>query len=196
MHLREALLQSGAEIKKILKRQVGMEPANNVKLGDGFGISGSCCFESFIKRHGVGARRVLLAAKGAETAGGHADVRGIDVAVDVEIRFIAVHPLADVVGHPANGENVAGTVEGESVGCAEALDGKDFGVDRLEPRIVGLERMMARSGHLLDDIAGKHSLCRADTLSAAFGFDFDLPPNHQRSTSKAANRSVRSTLAQ
>ncbi len=71
-----------------------MQAADDVKLGDGFGVSGGCGFEGFFERHGVGAGRVLLAAKGTETAGGHAYVRRIDVAVDVEVGAVAVHALA------------------------------------------------------------------------------------------------------
>src|SRR5258708_31747362 len=126
-----------------------MKSANDVKLGDSFGISRSGSFERFIERHGIGAGRVLLASEGTKAASGYADVGGINVAVDVEIRFVAVHALADIVGHPSDGENVAGTVKRERVGCAEALASKDFGMDRLEARVVSLKRMMARSGHLL-----------------------------------------------
>src|SRR5579859_5714110 len=115
MHLRKALLQSGAEIEKILERQVGMESANDVEFRDRFGIAGGRSFESLFERHGVGAGRVLLAAKGAQSAGGDANVRGIDVAVDVEISLVAVHALADQVGHPPHGENVAGAVERKGV---------------------------------------------------------------------------------
>src|SRR5258708_32699765 len=100
MHLRKPLFQSGAQIEKILKGQVGMEAANDVKLGDSFGISRSGGFESFIERHGVGARRILLAAEGAQTAGGNADVRGIDVAGGVEKNCFCVARVPGRSWHP------------------------------------------------------------------------------------------------
>ena len=139
MHLRKALLQAGAEIEEILKRQVGMQSADDVKFGDRLGVSGSRGFERLFERHGVGAGRVFLAAEGAQAAGGHANVRRIDVAVDVEIRLVAVHALAHGVGHPAHGENVAGAVEGERVVGVQALAGEDFVVNRRQARVVRLE---------------------------------------------------------
>ena len=84
--LREALLEAADEVEEILKRQIGMQSADDVKLGDRFGVSGGGRLPRFFERHGVGAGRVLLAAEGAETAGGYTDVGWIDVPVDIEIR--------------------------------------------------------------------------------------------------------------
>ena len=151
MHLRKALLQAGAEIEEILKRQVGMQSADDVKFGDGLAVSGSGGFESFIERHGVGAGSVLLAAEGAQAAGRDANVGGIDVSVDVEIRLVAVHALANVIGHPAHGENIAGAVESEGIGGVEPLTGQHFGVNGQQARVVGLERVKGQ--HRFDDIA-------------------------------------------
>ena len=139
MHLRKALLQAGAQIEEILKRQIGMQSADDVKFGDRLGVSGSRGFESLFERHGVGAGRVLLASEGAQAAGRHANIRRIDVPVDVEVRLVAVHALAHVVGHPADGENVAGAVEREGIVGVKPLAGKDFVVNRRQPRIVGLK---------------------------------------------------------
>ena len=115
MHLRKTLLQSRAQIEKILKRQVGMQSADDVKLRDRLGVAGSGRLERLVERHGVSAGRIFLAAEGAQAARGHANVGRIDVAIDVEIRLVAMHALADRVGHPAHGENVAGAVQGEGV---------------------------------------------------------------------------------
>ena len=93
-------------------------------------VSGSCGFECLFERHGVGAGRVFFAAEGAQAAGGDTDIRGIDVAIDVEVGVIAVQTFANVVGHPSDGENVAGAVEREAVFGGEAFAGKDFGVNR------------------------------------------------------------------
>ena len=45
----------------------------------------------------------------------HADVGGIDVAVDVEIADVAVALFADVIGEPADGEQVVRLEEREAV---------------------------------------------------------------------------------
>jgi hypothetical protein len=124
-----------------LKRKIGMEAAYNVELGNGLRVPGGGGFESFFERHGVGAGRVFFAAEGTEAAGRDADVRRIDVAVDVEIRLVAMQALAHVVRKPADGEDVAGAVEGECVSFVEALADKDFVLDCGQARIVGLERM-------------------------------------------------------
>ncbi len=127
-----------------------MQSADDVKFGDGLGVTGSRGLEGLFERHGVGAGRVFLAAEGAQAAGGHADIRRIDMAVDVEISLVAVHALAHEVGHPAHGENVAGAVEGEGVVGAEALAGHDFSVDRRQARIVGLKSVV------LEAVRGRH----------------------------------------
>ena len=75
--------------------------------------------------------------------------------IDVEIRFVAVHALADVVGHPAYGENICGAVESEGVVGIQSLTSPNFGVNRREARVVGLKGMvLARGRHPHDDIAG------------------------------------------
>ena len=84
---------------------------------------------------------VLLTAKGAQATGGYANVGRIQVAVDIEVRLVAVHALADVVGQPPHAKNVAAAVECEGVFWVQALAGKNFGVNGPETRIVGLERM-------------------------------------------------------
>jgi hypothetical protein len=61
------------------------------------------------------------------------------VAVDVEVGDIAVEALADEVSHPADGEDVAGAVEGDAVVEGEALAALDLGGDGLKGRIVGLK---------------------------------------------------------
>ena len=68
----------GAEIEEILKRQVGMQSADNVELRDRLGVSGSRGLERFFESHGVGAGRIFLAAKSAQSAGRHTNIRRID----------------------------------------------------------------------------------------------------------------------
>src|ERR1700733_618054 len=135
-----------------------MKPAHDVKFRDRLGISGSCCFERFFERHGVGARRIFLAPEGAESACSYADVRGIDVAIDIEIRLIAVHSLANGVRHPSEGKDVPGAIKVERIGSIQALASANFLVDRRQAPIVRLEVVglgrMLRS-HPYDDIAGR-----------------------------------------
>jgi hypothetical protein len=132
-----------------------MQSANDVKLGDGLAVSRGCGLESFFERHGIGAGRISLTTESAQTARGNANIRGIDVAVYIEISSVAMQAFANVVGRPTQSEHVSSAVESESVGGIQALAGNHFIVDRLQARIVGLKWVgMARDRHLPDDIAG------------------------------------------
>ena len=129
-----------------------MQAADDVKLRDCLGISRCCRLESFFESHRVGARRVFLPAEGAETASRDADVRRIDMPVDVEVRTVAVHPLAHVIGKPPDGQDVSRPIKLQGIGGVEPFARHDFVVDRLKARVVSLEWM--KSGHCIDDTAG------------------------------------------
>ena len=77
-----------------------------MKLGNRLRVAGSRGFPGLVEGHRVAGGVALFAAKGAELAGGDADVGGVDVAIDVEVGEVAVHPLADVVGQPADCQNI------------------------------------------------------------------------------------------
>src|SRR5215472_18921013 len=108
MDLRKTLFESSNQVEEILERQIRMQPADYMELRDGLRVAGSRGFVSFFQRHGVSARRILLPAEGAQTASCHTNIRGIDVAIDVEIRHIAVHALTHMIGQPAQGQNIYG----------------------------------------------------------------------------------------
>jgi hypothetical protein len=61
------------------------------------------------------------------------------MAVDVEICLVAVHPFADMVGHPAYRQNIAGTVEGESVIGIQPLTSHNLVMHWPQPGVVSLE---------------------------------------------------------
>ena len=69
---------------------------------------------------------------------GHADVSRIDVAIDIEVADVAVALLANVIGEPADGEQIVRLEEREAVFSCEARAGKDFGRDGPEPRVYDL----------------------------------------------------------
>ena len=131
MHLRKTLLQARTQIQEILKRQVGMQSADDVKFRHCLGVSGSCSLESLFKRHSIGAGRVFLSPKRAQPARSNANICGIDMPVDVEVSLVAMHALAHQVGHPADGENVAGAVQRQSVVGIEPFAGENSLVNRL-----------------------------------------------------------------
>ena len=89
----------------------------------------------FFERHGVRLGIALLLAEGAQLATGDADIGGIDVAVDVEISLIAVEALADLVGQPADAQQIGSAVNGQAVLIGQPLAGVDLGADRLEASV-------------------------------------------------------------
>src|SRR5215471_9129612 len=144
MHLREPLFQARAQIEKILKRQVRVQAADDVKFSNRFGISGSRYLEGLLQRHRIGTQRVFLAPESAQAARRYAYIRRIDMAVDVEIRLVAMHPLSHKIRHPADGEDVACPVKHKRIRGIKTRARENFFMDRLQPRIVRLKRVRGR----------------------------------------------------
>ncbi len=97
--------------------------------------------EGLFQRHGVGPRRILLASKSAQAAGGNTNIGGIDVPVDIEICHVSVQAFANMVGQPANGQDVSRAVERYRLIKTEPLAGKYLCGDGLQAGVVRLERM-------------------------------------------------------
>ena len=85
VHLREALLQAAQHLAEPVQRQFRMQAADDVELGDRFAPAFAGAVPDLFERHGVGLGIAHALAEGAQAATGHADVGGIDVAVDVEV---------------------------------------------------------------------------------------------------------------
>ena len=58
------------------------------------------------------------------------------MAIDIEVGYVAVHPLAHVVCEPANRKYVAGAVENETIFGVETLACLYFDGNRFEPWVV------------------------------------------------------------
>ena len=116
--LGEADLQALDQVEEVLERQVRMQTADDVELGHGFAVALAGRLPRLLERHGVGSAVALLLAKGAQAAARHADVGGIDVAIDVEEGQVAVQALANQVGKPADGQHVRRAVERNAVRLA------------------------------------------------------------------------------
>ena len=83
-----------------------MQAADNVKLGRTFPYALFGTLIDFFESVSVCARGIRVAPKSAKFAMRDADIRGVDVAVDVEVRHVAVLFLAHVIRHPADREQV------------------------------------------------------------------------------------------
>ena len=71
------------------------------------------------------------------------------MAIDVEIRLVAMHPLADPVRQPAYGEDVTGTIKNKRIGLVQAFASQYFVFDREQALVVGLEWVRVR--HLFNN---------------------------------------------
>ena len=103
-----------------------MQAADNVNFRGAFANALCRALVHFLERIGVRAGSFGIAAEGAEFAMRDADVRGIDVAIDVVIGDVAVALFADVIGEPADREKIGSFVESDAVVKGEALAGKDL----------------------------------------------------------------------
>ena len=139
MHLRKALFQAGDEIQEILEWQIRVKAADDMKFGHGFAIAGSSRLKRLFERHGVSAGGVLFSTESAQAARRNAHIRGIDVAIDVEIRLVAMHSLADTICEPAYGQNVARAVESQRVFGVESLTRDHLLVNAVEAAVLSLK---------------------------------------------------------
>ena len=99
-------LQAAHHLQEIFEGQIGMQPADHVEFGGAFAHALFGALVNLFEREGVGARRVRIAPKGAELAMRDADVGGIDVAVDVEISRRCRGAFRELIGQPANCEQI------------------------------------------------------------------------------------------
>src|SRR6266852_1375520 len=103
MHAAEALLQATNQLQEIVEGQIGVQTADDVEFRGAFADALLGALVNFLQGKGVGARGARIASEGAELAMRHANVGGVDVAIDVEIGDVAMALLADVVGKPSDG---------------------------------------------------------------------------------------------
>ena len=93
-----------------------MQAADNVEFCGAFGHTFSRALPDFFESERVGSRRIRRASESAEFAMRHAHIRGIDVAIDVEIGDVAMAFFADVIREPAYAQKIVGFVKREAVG--------------------------------------------------------------------------------
>ena len=132
MHLRKALLQAAQHLAIPVQRQLRMQPAHDVELGDGLAPAFAGAVPDLFERHGVGLGIAHPLAERAQPATGHAHVGGIDVAVDVEVGDVAVQALAHQVGQVAERQDVGGAVERHAVLERQPLAGFHLFADGIE----------------------------------------------------------------
>jgi len=108
------------------ERQIRMQTTHQVHFGCTLPLRFNCPLRHLINGKGIGIRCICNAIKGAEPAAIDTDVRGIDMAVYVEIHIPAVKTL---IGHGskfANGRQIVGSVQKKGVGFAQPFSGVHF----------------------------------------------------------------------
>ena len=147
MDLGKTFFEAAKHLAIPVQRQLRMQPADDMKLGDRVRVAVSRRFPHLVERHGVGARVLGLFAERTETATRHADIGRIDVPVYVEVGYIAVQILAHEVGHVADSEQVRTAIESEAVFIIQPAPGENFIEDRLETLVVDYDfHVKPRSG--------------------------------------------------
>jgi len=106
VHARAALLQPADHFQKIFERQVRVQAADDVKLQRPFAHALFRARINFIQCKIVSARRIRIAAKRAQFAVRHANIRRIDMPVDIVVCDVAVLFLAHVIRQPAHGKQI------------------------------------------------------------------------------------------
>ena len=132
-----------------------MQAADHMEFRRAFAHALFRALVDFLERERVRAGRIGVAAKSAQLAVRDADIRGIDVAIHVEEAGVAVQLFAHVIGEPAGGQQVRGTIQSDAVFGGQALAGENFVRDGLQLRVVD-----AKVGHGL----------RSDRLIACLPF--------------------------
>ena len=161
VHAGEPLLQSAEKPGVVLEGPGRVEASDDVKLRDRFGVSLARLFDALSDRHLVPAGLIDLLRPGAERAIDPAEVRRVQVPVDVVIREVAVTLFADEVGEPARPEEVARREDPDSVVERQPLAGENLlGDGREIGAAEGGERNLAELVHgIAGFVTGWNGVC-------------------------------------
>ena len=123
VHPGEARRERREQRLVVLDAELRVQAADDVQLGDVPGDVAGGDLDRFLHRVGPPPGAAVLLGERAQGAGGDADVGGVQVAVDVEERRVAVEPLADEVGEPPDAEQVRGGRDEHPLGERKAFAG-------------------------------------------------------------------------
>src|SRR5438270_4059691 len=98
-----------------------MKPANDMELGNRFGVSLSGDLPNLIHRHRVCLRIFCPFAERTQSATGHADVGRVDMAVDVEVGDVSVPAFPLQIRHMPQSQNVVAPIHSYAVFEAKTL---------------------------------------------------------------------------
>jgi len=143
--VREDLLQLPQRARVVPPGQRGVQSVDDVQLGDALRLHRLGEADCLLDAHRVRVLLARLPLERAVLAGGRADVRHVQVPVDVEHHPLAVLLRPHMVGEAAEPGEVVAAVEGDAVVVAEPLAGVDLLLDlALEPTVHAIQRTWAR----------------------------------------------------
>src|ERR1041384_5632164 len=102
MHMRKPLLQPLEHVQIVLKWQIRMETANDVKLGGAGVRSFFGAFINLFQRKGVSLRGTNVLAECAQSALQNANVGGFNMTVYVETGMLAMKLFSDEIGQKSD----------------------------------------------------------------------------------------------
>src|SRR5262249_51162807 len=136
VNVRVALFQAADQFEEVFERQIGMKAADDVKFRGALTDAFIGALIDFFKGVGIRAWRIWITAEGAKFAVGYADIRRINVAIDIVIGDVAVLFFANVIGEPAGGEKIWRAIELHAVVEGETFSRENFVRDGLQSLVV------------------------------------------------------------
>src|SRR6185295_6541574 len=115
MHARKVALELAQKRRVVIKLQPRMKPPDYVKFSRSFIISRSRDLDTLLHRPLVGFRVADAAIEAAKPTIGNTHIGVVHVAINVEVRLLAVDPLSDQVRERTNGNQVVALKECHSI---------------------------------------------------------------------------------
>ena len=147
------LVQDADDVDVPVVLHLVVQPADDVHLGRAAIDRFLPASQNLLVGHQIALGAAQVGAKRAEDAAIDADVRRIQMRVDVVIGGVAVLPLADQVGQLADFvQRHLGLVEQQAVVERQPLAGLDLAADRFERRLRGTNHgrsLMRRAGETM-----------------------------------------------
>jgi len=143
---RETDFERPEQVFVVVHLELGMEPADDVKLGHALVHIAGGDFHRLLDR--VGPAAISLPPRdveGAQAARRHADVCGIEVSVEVVIGPVFVEVFAHQIGEPTDAEQVGGGRDDDAVVTIQSMAVEDFRRHRSQP-IITKSELIHRAG--------------------------------------------------
>ncbi len=78
----------------------------------------------------------------------HANIRGIDVPVHIEVANIAVTLFANVIRKPSDGQQIRRAIQQDTVSRGQTLTGQNFIGDWTQAGVSDLNSLVREVGHI------------------------------------------------